>query len=163
MMSIAIGGFMGVGKSTAGRMLAERMALPFVDLDERIERSEGRSVAAIFERDGEEHFRALESDALLAALAAPPVVVALGGGALHRAENIDALKGKARVLVLWMPLEALKLRLDRESANRPLWGDADALFLSRDAGYRSAGTMLNVDGLSRSEVADKLQEVLACS
>lgn len=161
-MSIAIGGFMGVGKSTAGRMLAERMELPFVDLDEQIELSEGRSVSAIFDRDGEEHFRTLEADALKAALVESPVVLALGGGALHRAENLDALKGKATVLVLWMPLESLQARVDATSGSRPLWRDASALFLAREAGYRSAGTLVDVDGLNRSEVADTLQRVLAC-
>jgi shikimate kinase len=161
-MSIAIGGFMGVGKSTAGRILAERMDLPFVDVDEQIELLEGRSVSAIFDRDGEEHFRTLETDALKTALGESPVVLALGGGALHRAENLDALKEKATILVLWMPLKSLQARVDATIGSRPLWRNADELFLAREAGYRSAGTLVDVDGLNRSEVADTLQRVLAC-
>ena len=79
---------MGVGKSTVGPLVAERLGLPFVDLDQEIERTANATVAALFARDGEPGFRVLETRVLEAVVAGPPAVVALGGGTLHaRPEN----------------------------------------------------------------------------
>lgn len=72
----------GAGKSTVGRLLAERLALAFRDTDADIEQSEGKTIADIFYDDGEERFRELERAAVAAALAAHDGVLALGGGAV---------------------------------------------------------------------------------
>ncbi len=80
-------GFMGAGKSTVGPRLATRLDLPFIDLDDRIEAEQGKSIADIFDADGESHFRALEREALEALAAEPDSVVACGGGIVTVAET----------------------------------------------------------------------------
>ena len=78
---LVLTGFMGAGKTTVGRMLAERVGWEFVDLDALIESRAGMSVPAIFATHGEAHFRKLESQALASALGRRNIVLALGGGA----------------------------------------------------------------------------------
>lgn len=110
---------MGVGKSTVGPLVAERLELPFVDLDREIERAANATVAALFARDGEPGFRVLETKALEAVAAGPPAVVALGGGTLHaRPENRTLLSG---VPVIWLHVSwpLLEARL-KGSTSRPL-------------------------------------------
>ena len=86
-MNIALIGYRGSGKTTVGRMLADRLWQKFVDLDELIVEKAGRSIRDIFAQDGESHFRDLETAALREALATPDQVLGLGGGAILREEN----------------------------------------------------------------------------
>ncbi len=98
---IAVAGFMGAGKTTAGRLLAERLGRPFADADAELERQAGCTVRELFERDGEGAFRALEEQVtrdLLARGDAP--VIALGGGALM-SEATRALVGE-RAFCAWL-------------------------------------------------------------
>lgn len=123
---LALTGMMASGKSTVGRIVAERSGVPFDDLDSLIERETGCSVDALFAARGEAGFRALERDALRAALADPrPRVLALGGGALlDRAARLDALRAWT-VVCLSVPAREL-VRRARGSA-RPLLRTADPL------------------------------------
>ena len=82
---IVLTGFMGSGKSTVGRRLAQRLGWRFVDLDSLIEQRDGRAVSRIFADSGEPAFRAMETDALTSSLRESRLVVALGGGALETA------------------------------------------------------------------------------
>ena len=81
-------GMMGCGKSTVGRLLAERMRLPLIDLDEEIARAAEKTIPEIFAQEGEAGFRARETAALERALAREAGVIATGGGIVTRAENI---------------------------------------------------------------------------
>ena len=84
-------GFMGCGKSTVGRRLASSLKCSFTDMDSYIEKEEGRSIREIFETDGEEYFRNLETETIKK-LGNKKGVIATGGGALLRAENGRAAK-----------------------------------------------------------------------
>lgn len=162
--SIAIGGFMGAGKTTTGRALAARLECAFVDLDERVVVESGRLIQDIFETDGEAVFRSLESQALQSALSDnAQVVVALGGGTLHTARNIPLLNAAADVIILTLPWLEHKRRLGVTDESRPLWGDAEALYKLRQPGYRSAGVSIDVQGLSTEQIVDKVLEVMACA
>src|SRR5712692_5563659 len=93
---ICLAGFMGSGKTTVGRLLAQQLAWRFVDLDTRIEEHAGLSIAEIFERLGEPAFRQIERELLEQALGQaaevdPPMVLALGGGTFAQAENVALL------------------------------------------------------------------------
>jgi shikimate kinase len=84
---LVLTGFMGAGKTTVGRQLADRLSWEFVDLDAAIEASAGLTVPEIFATHGEAHFRKLESQALAAALGRKKIVLALGGGAPESLTN----------------------------------------------------------------------------
>ena len=98
-------GMMGCGKSTVGRLLAERMRLPLIDLDEEIARAAGKTIPEIFAQEGEAGFRARETAALERALAREDGVIATGGGIVTRAENIRMMREKGFVVWLCRPLE----------------------------------------------------------
>ncbi len=109
---------MGVGKSTVGRLLAERLGLGYRDTDEDIVAAEGRTIAEIFVDEGEPAFRAIEKRAVHAALAGHEGVLALGGGAVLDADTRALLAGH-RVVYLSMDVEEAVRRTGLNVA-RPL-------------------------------------------
>ncbi|MFE1952627.1 shikimate kinase [Streptomyces sp. NPDC059524] len=109
---------MGVGKSTVGAQLAERLGCAFRDTDEDIVAAQGRAIADIFVDEGETHFRALEKAAVAAALAEHDGVLSLGGGAILDADTRALLAGHA-VVYLSMDVEEAVRRTGLNVA-RPL-------------------------------------------
>jgi shikimate kinase len=139
---IALIGLPGSGKSTVGRHLARRLALPFVDSDQVLEQRVGCSIREFFEREGEAAFRELEQRAL-DDLTQPNMscVISTGGGAVLMPANRLNLHGRARVVYLHSPPEEVFKRL-RHDRNRPLLQVADPLtrlhelYCVRDPLYR---------------------------
>lgn len=86
-------GPMGVGKSTVGRLIAERLGVPFIDADDAVVAREGRSISDVFVDEGEPYFRTVERDVTLELLAEQDGVLALGGGAPMTPAVADALDG----------------------------------------------------------------------
>ena len=170
LLRLVLTGFMGSGKTTVGRLVAERLGWRFLDLDDAIERADGRRVASIFAESGEPFFRALETSALGAALREPQLVLALGGGALETAENHRLLAAAQNTLVLLLtaPFETLYDRCLRQSEQetalglpvRPLLGDpesAAARLARRDSVYRdAAGVVLETHGQTPEESTESL-------
>ncbi|MFC7923394.1 shikimate kinase [Streptomyces cinereoruber] len=111
-------GPMGSGKSTVGALLAERLGAPYRDTDADIVAAEGREISDIFVEDGEEHFRALERDAVARAVAEHEGVLALGGGAVLDAGTRELLAGLP-VAYLSMNVEEAVRRVGLNTA-RPL-------------------------------------------
>ena len=144
---LALVGFMGAGKSTLGRQLAERIGRPFVDVDELVEAEYGGTVSELFAREGEERFREVEEEWALAMLEAPERgVVALGGGAIESERTRERLRELATTVWLDVPVDeawrraagtARPLAQDeaefraRYDRRRPLY-EAAADFLARD-------------------------------
>ena len=145
---------MGAGKSTVGRLVADVMNWRFVDLDEMIERRAGATIAEIFERDGEAAFRRLEAQALEAAAADEPAVIATGGGVMASAPNRELMARSGSTIWLAPPFEVLMERLEAAPAGvRPLLGDrADARrrYESRRRDYSRADHRLEI---GRNETA----------
>jgi shikimate kinase len=155
-------GMPGSGKSTVGVELAGRLGVPFVDLDAEIERDDGRDVAAIFEAEGEEGFRAREAKALLAASTQDPAVVACGGGVVLEPANRITLRSSGTCVFLDVPITVLASRV-QPNEDRPLIrapGDLERLLEEREPLYREFAAHV-VDGTGDpGEVADAIVEEL---
>jgi shikimate kinase/3-dehydroquinate synthase len=156
--SIALVGLSGSGKSTVGACVAERLGLPFVDLDALVAEQTGRTPAEWIAEDGEPRFREIESAALTAALNATPVVLATGGGAVIDPLNRWLLAERATTVWLDAPDAVLASRVSNGVVRRPLLetGDAQAalarLRRAREPFYRAASARVDasndVDGVS---------------
>jgi len=148
-MRIYLMGFMGAGKTTVGKALADRLRWPFLDLDREIESAAGESVRAIFERRGEAAFRALEREALQRSLAQDPLVVASGGGTLLDPANLAA--ARAGGLTVWLnpPFATIVERIGAlGKADRPLFRDeteAWALYRERLPAYQRADLTIDIE------------------
>jgi shikimate kinase len=123
-MRIFLIGFMGSGKTHWGSLLANRLQLPFYDLDTIITDAEGQTISEIFIEKGEEYFRLLERDLLRDIIREhPSLVLSCGGGTPCFFKNIDFLKKEGTVVWLNTSIEALEERLRKEKAKRPLIQD----------------------------------------
>ena len=116
---IVLVGLSGSGKSTVGRLLAHRWAVPFIDLDLLIEREAGASIPRIFRQEGESGFRAREAAVSRNLDPAGPCVIATGGGWMARSELADAWPGAVRVWLQVSPQVAAE-RLAASPGSRPL-------------------------------------------
>jgi 3-deoxy-7-phosphoheptulonate synthase len=121
-------GLSGSGKTTLGGLLAKELAMPFVDLDQELEKRTGMSVSEIFELRGEAYFRDVESDATRETLAkSTPSVVATGGGVVLRPENMRILRENGFVIFLDRPVDHITGDLVYDGS-RPLIKKADKLY-----------------------------------
>jgi shikimate kinase len=153
---------MGSGKTTIGRLLAARLGYAFLDLDAWIERQQGQSVRQIFETEGEEAFRELESSALRQFSACRRVVIAAGGGAPVREANRFFFL-EAATFYLEISFEEF-LRRTAGSPDRPLRGrpleELRALFEQRLPVYRELGVIVSSEGRASAQVAKEILEKL---
>lgn len=121
---ICLSGMPGVGKSTLGKILAQRLGFLFLDSDELIENHYGMSVSAIFEKHGESDFRKTEQKIISECLQKTNVVLSIGGGALTTKGTLEMLKNKALVITLMCDLDCLHERVS--IGNRPLLQKKDS-------------------------------------
>jgi len=165
---IVLTGFMGSGKTTSGRLLADRLGWRFLDLDEEIERREGRSVPQIFAESGETHFRRLESAALATLLGRRRLVLALGGGATEELGNRLLLEQTPHTAVVYLsaPFEVLvnRCRTQKDAVERPVLADlelaAKRFEVRRRVYARIASHAVETSSLSEHETVDAVLEVL---
>jgi shikimate kinase len=122
--SVVLVGMMGAGKSTIGRRLSVRLALPFLDADVEIEAAAGMSIPDIFESRGEADFRDGEVRVIARLLDSGPAVIATGGGAVMRQETRDRIRAKAVSIWLKVDTDVIMRRVKRRS-DRPLLQTAD--------------------------------------
>lgn len=119
-MRIILIGFMGVGKTTIGKIIAKKLKLNFVDMDNYIEKREGKSISKIFEAYGEQHFRELESESLKDLIKSDNIVISTGGGVITTKENSDILKKEKIVIFLDANTQTILNNLYKEIDKRPL-------------------------------------------
>ena len=160
-MMITLTGFMGSGKTTVGKVLADFLGCPFMDLDDLVVKKAGKSIPDIFAQDGEPAFRQLEAQVLRKTVekyAESTAVLALGGGAILAPASAALLHEKTVCIYLRATLDTLLARLAGETAGRPL---ADASLADRLASREpiyeeTAHVIIDTDGLSPDEVADEI-------
>jgi len=126
---IYIIGFMGSGKSTAGKELASLLGWSFADLDGKIEEHTGKTIPEIFSQNGEDYFRIVESGLLKDFKAETNSVVSTGGGTPCYSDNMDYMLKTGLTIYLKMTPEQLKSRLSESNGERPLIKDLDILKL----------------------------------
>ncbi|MBI3649147.1 MAG: shikimate kinase [Actinobacteria bacterium] len=161
-MIVYLVGMPGSGKSVVGRELAGRLGVPFIDLDQEIERKAGMPVSEIFRTDGEAAFRAMEAAALVEAGMHDPAVVACGGGVVLEPANRITLRATGTCVFLDVPLSQLRERV-RPSAERPLireQGDLERLLVAREPLYREfAGHVVDGSGTPGDVAAAIVEEL----
>ncbi len=144
-------GFMGSGKSTVGRALADELGWNFFDLDEEIEHEQGATIASIFDARGETEFRRIEAEALQRCVHAvqcgKPRVISLGGGAFLESGNLDLVLNNGVSVWLDCPLPVIERRI-AGFAHRPLARDPNRLrhlYETRREGYARADYRIDID------------------
>jgi shikimate kinase len=163
LVAVALVGFMGAGKTTVGRALAQRTGWHFEDLDELIEKNQGQTIAEIFEERGEARFRDLERLLLREALRLPPpFVLALGGGAFcqNEVQNLLRTAGIPAVF-LDAPVDELYRRGAEDGVLRPLRRDEEAfrrLYQERRPAYLGAALAIET---WRKPVAAIVDEIIS--
>ena len=158
---------MGAGKTSVGKLLAQRLGRPFLDIDAWIEDEEGVSIATIFETRGEATFRDLEARVLESFLAnTVPSVLSVGGGAVLDVRNRAALISHGQVVWLRATDATLVGRVD-DGAGRPLLAGKDAatelarIALARSPIYTEvADVIVDVDELTLDDVVDRVAAAL---
>lgn len=170
-MLITLTGFMGSGKTTVGKVLADFLGCPFFDLDALIVKKAGRSIPEIFADGGEAAFRTLEAKVLRQAVekyAESTAILSLGGGTLGTPASARLVAEKTTCIYLRASLDTLAARLAPEAAGRPLLRGAPdlreriaALLAGREDVYASiAHVTVDTDGLSPEQIADEI--VISC-
>jgi shikimate kinase len=123
--SIVLVGMMGVGKSSIGRRLASRLAIPFMDADAEIEKAAGMSISDIFARHGEAYFRSGEARVIARLLDGGPQVLAAGGGAFMNEATRAAIKSKGISIWLTAEYDVLMRRIAKRKNERPMLATDD--------------------------------------
>jgi shikimate kinase len=161
LVNLALVGFMGTGKTSVGRLVAEQLHFDFFDTDDLIQIRTGRSIVDIFAKDGEPAFRALERQIVGELAGRKNTVISTGGGLPTNLENLEALKTHALVVCLWASPEKIWERV-RYQSHRPLLHDPDPqkkvheLLEARAPFYRQADVLINTDQRSAREVAQQI-------
>jgi shikimate kinase len=169
--SVFLIGYRGTGKSTVARELAGRLGFDFIDSDDEIERRAGKSIAAIFEEEGETAFRALESDVVADLCKLSRHVVALGGGSVMNEANRTAVRLAGLVIWLRASVEMLAERLAADEAtqsrrpNLTASGglrEIESVLTAREPIYRSCATFeIDTEGMTPSVVVEEILKRLA--
>jgi shikimate kinase len=156
-------GFMGSGKSSVGRILADRLRYELVDTDALLEKRAGAPIPRIFREQGEPAFRAMESEVLAAVADRKRSVIATGGGAPAHPPNRDFFTRGDVVFHLRVSLKTARERTGR-NADRPLLAQdpevVRRLFLGRQSVYEELGQSVDTDGRTPDAVADEIMRLL---
>jgi shikimate kinase len=161
LVNIALIGFMGTGKTSVGRLVADQLRFDFLDTDEMIQTSTGRSITDVFTQDGESAFRALEQKVVEELAARKKTVIATGGGLPVHPQNLNLLKTHALVVCLWSSPERIWERV-RYQNHRPLLHGENPqakireLLAAREPFYKEADVLLNTELRSVREVAQQV-------
>src|SRR6266404_7816396 len=159
--NLALIGFMGTGKSSVGRLVADALHFTFLDTDRVIEARAGKMISKIFEQDGEGAFREWERRIVEELTRRAKTVISAGGGLPANPANLASLKTHAVVVCLWASPEKILERV-RDQTHRPLLNDPDplakirTLLAEREPYYRQADVLVNTGLRPLREVAGQV-------
>jgi shikimate kinase len=154
-------GFMGTGKSSVGRIIAEQLRFDFVDTDDLIEARANKTISNIFAEEGEAAFRQYEQRVVEELASGQRLIIATGGGLGANEANLAQLKTHALVVCLWASPETIWERVKNQS-HRPLLQDHNPalkirkLLAERESAYRQADVLVNTGLRSAREVAQQV-------
>lgn len=156
---------MGSGKTSVGRLVADALGCPFLDLDEIIVKKAGRSIPVIFEAEGEKGFRRKEKQALEQTVdkyAESTAVLALGGGTVTVPGAIGLLQGKTLCIYLQADADTLRTHLEGQKEGRPLAGEGweERLAQRLPLYEKAAHVTIDTIGLTPEEIADEI--IISC-
>ncbi|MCB4203444.1 shikimate kinase [Deferribacterales bacterium Es71-Z0220] len=163
--NIYLVGFMGAGKSTVGRALADKTGKIFKDLDDIIEERENKKIVDIFEEKGEEYFRRLESEVIEEVSKSKNYVVATGGGAIVNPTNFQKLKESGVLISLAASPEAIYERV-KDSKDRPLLNvenpieEIKRMMFERAYYYIKSDHIIETTDRSIEEIVEEILELI---
>ncbi|MBP3700601.1 MAG: shikimate kinase [Lachnospiraceae bacterium] len=159
-------GFMGSGKSTVSRFLAETLEGKKIEMDDLLAERAGKPITQIFAEDGEEAFRQMETQLLEEIGVGEPAIVSCGGGVVLRPQNVEIMKRTGTILMLSAMPETIYNRV-KHSTKRPILnGNMNVEFIAglmakRDPAYRAAADVtVSIDGKTSEIVAGEIVEIL---
>ena len=168
MKNIVLVGFMGTGKTSTGKVLAQRLGKAFIDMDSRIEEEQGMTIPKIFETEGEAHFRRLEKELVRKLSERANAVISTGGGTIKDPENVALLKKSGLIVCLTASPEIILERTERKG-ERPVLDGADQgdrlaaiekLLAERAEFYRQADYFVDTGDLSPLQVTERIVHTL---
>jgi shikimate kinase len=157
-------GFMATGKTTVGRLLAQRLGMTFLDSDAEIERRAGKTIGQVFDQDGETVFRRMEREFIAGGHPPQGCVVGCGGGLIMQEGMVEELRRRGVVICLTARAETI-LRRTQGNTHRPLLNTDDPLarihelLARREPVYRAAGTQVLTDCRPLGEIVAHVQRV----
>ena len=162
MKNVFLIGFMGCGKSSVAKYLANAYGMQVVEMDEVLEEQAGMSIPTIFERYGETHFRDMETELVSAIQTQEGKVVSCGGGVVLRRQNVEMMKQSGAIIWLTASPETILQRVAHDE-NRPLLkgkknvSDIRALMENRRAMYESASEfVVHTDGKTIADIGEEI-------
>jgi shikimate kinase len=169
-MNVFLIGYRATGKSTVAEILAIRLGWPWIDTDREIERRAGKPIAEIFSHDGEAAFRDLETTVVKDVAMKAGQIVSLGGGAVLREENRQALAGRGKMVWLRSSVAAIQRRLladPRTSASRPsltprgLYEEVEHVLAQRTPIYAACADLaIDIDDKQPQAIAEEIIALL---
>lgn len=164
--SVVLVGLMGAGKTAVGRLLAEKLSLPFIDADREIETAAGLTISEIFERHGEPFFREREEKVMGRLLSGPPLVIAAGGGAFMSAATRAEIKAAGVSVWLKADVDLLVKRTAKRNHRPLLAGDdpravLERLATEREPTYATADITIETSEEPADAVAARIAATLA--
>jgi shikimate kinase len=154
-------GMMGSGKTTIGGEIAGRLGMPFIDSDDEVVATTGRSIEDLFS-ESEAAFRGAESEAIIRIASLDDRVVATGGGVVLDAANVDAMRSRGTTVLLDTDTETLSARLSGTDDRPLLTGGGDVATIAADrASMYAASADVTVDTTGR-DIQEVVEEVIRC-
>ena len=155
--NIVLTGFMGTGKSTVGKLVAQKLGRPFADTDEEIVRQAKQTIPEIFAQKGEATFRQMERRVCRFLAAQRGYVIATGGGMLVDEGNREVMFASGVVICLQASPEVIRQRVQADNTERPLLkGDWQVLLEKRRTAYETIPYQIDTSDLTPEQIAEKV-------